>query len=70
VPRPTKLGSHDPTKVGPYTLLARLGQGGQGRVYLAADDDGNRVAVKVLKTDWDDSGTLMRNLDRELVNAR
>jgi serine/threonine protein kinase len=70
MPRPMKLGPHDPTEIGPYTLLARLGRGGQGEVYLAADPDGNRVAVKVLKVDWDASGTLKRNLDRELVNAR
>jgi hypothetical protein len=70
VPRPTKLGPHDPPEIGPYTLLARLGRGGQGEVYLASDDDGNRVAVKVLKVDWDASGTMQRNLDRELVNAR
>jgi serine/threonine protein kinase len=35
--RPAKLGPHDPPQVGPYTTLARLGRGGQGEVYLAAD---------------------------------
>lgn len=70
MPRPAKLGPHDPPGVGPYTFLARLGRGGQGEVYLAADDDGDRVAVKVLRVDWDASGVLKRNLDRELVNAR
>ncbi|MFC4065834.1 serine/threonine-protein kinase [Actinoplanes subglobosus] len=68
--RPAKLGPHDQPSIGPYTLLARLGRGGQGEVYLAADADGNRVAVKVLRVDWDPSGVLRRNLDRELVNAR
>ncbi|WP_436535647.1 serine/threonine-protein kinase [Actinoplanes sp. HUAS TT8] len=68
--RPAKLGPNDPPRIGPYTTLARLGRGGQGEVYLAADDDGNEVAVKVLRVDWDPSGTLKRNLNRELVNAR
>ncbi|MEU4692322.1 serine/threonine-protein kinase [Actinoplanes sp. NPDC023714] len=68
--RPTKLGPHDPPGVGPYTFLARLGRGGQGEVYLAADRDGERVAVKVLRVDWDASGAMKRYLDRELVNAR
>ncbi|MFD0658673.1 protein kinase domain-containing protein [Thermocatellispora tengchongensis] len=42
----------DPEFVGPYRILARLGQGGQGVVYLGRHrdqgDDGERVAVKML----------------------
>jgi serine/threonine protein kinase len=68
--RPAKLGPHDPPQIGPYPTLARLGRGGQGDVYLAADSEGNRVAIKVLRVDWDPSGALKRSLDRELVNAR
>ncbi|XVV10564.1 serine/threonine-protein kinase [Actinoplanes sp. CA-131856] len=68
--RPAKLGPHDPPRIGPYTTLARIGRGGQGEVYLAVGPDGKRVAAKVLRVDWDPSGALKRNLDRELVNAR
>ncbi|MEV2272680.1 serine/threonine-protein kinase [Nonomuraea africana] len=39
----------DPPAVGPYRLLARLGAGGQGVVYLGQAPDGRRVAVKVLQ---------------------
>ncbi|WP_327090594.1 protein kinase [Nonomuraea sp. NBC_01738] len=35
--------------VGPYRLLARLGEGGQGVVYLAEAPGGQRVAVKLLR---------------------
>ncbi|MBA9007374.1 serine/threonine-protein kinase [Thermomonospora cellulosilytica] len=44
------LQSDDPGRIGRYRLLGRLGEGGQGVVYLGEAPDGRRVAVKVLKT--------------------
>jgi predicted Ser/Thr protein kinase len=38
----------DPERIGPYRLTGRLGEGGQGIVYRAADGDGAPVALKVL----------------------
>ncbi|MEZ0578766.1 serine/threonine-protein kinase [Nocardioides sp. MH1] len=38
-----------PPRVGDYTLLTRLGEGGMGIVHLARADDGRRVALKVLR---------------------
>ena len=37
-----------PRKIGPYRVLEKIGEGGMGVVYLAADSENRRVAVKVL----------------------
>ena len=42
------LRDMDPREVGVYRLLGRLGEGGQGVVFLAVDPAGSRAAVKLL----------------------
>ncbi|GAB4013274.1 serine/threonine-protein kinase [Nocardioides ultimimeridianus] len=42
-------GGGAPERVGDYTLLTRLGEGGMGIVHLARGRDGHRVALKVLR---------------------
>ncbi|WP_067458336.1 ABC transporter substrate-binding protein [Actinomadura macra] len=42
------LRTGDPAHLGPYQLIGLLGEGGQGAVYLAEDEPGHRVAVKLL----------------------
>ncbi|CAL9527071.1 Serine_threonine-protein kinase PknD [Streptomyces sp. enrichment culture] len=43
------LGPGDPQSIGAYRLLARLGAGGMGHVYLARSDRGRTVAVKLVR---------------------
>jgi protein kinase-like protein len=42
------LRENDPREVGGYRLLGRLGEGGQGVVFLALSSTGTRAAVKLL----------------------
>ncbi|MBU2664640.1 serine/threonine protein kinase [Actinoplanes bogorensis] len=43
----------DPPSLGGYRLLARLGEGGMGSVFLARrDDDGPLVAIKMIKPEY------------------
>lgn len=45
---PTPLGPGDPRVLAGYTVVGRLGEGGQGTVFLARGPGGERVAVKLL----------------------
>lgn len=45
------LGAGDPRRVGRYDLVARIGAGGMGRVFLSFTPGGQPVAVKVIKAE-------------------
>ncbi|GII47881.1 hypothetical protein Psi02_43050 [Planotetraspora silvatica] len=62
------LAPDDPTTLGVFRLTGRLGEGGQGVVYLGYASDGEPVAVKVIKTGLDPA--VRTRLARELDAMR
>ncbi|NUO57843.1 MAG: serine/threonine protein kinase [Hamadaea sp.] len=72
VPTPnlTPLAANDPRAAGPYRLLGRLGQGGQGVVYLGLDGGDRQVAVKMLSLDLDQDPSAKNRFAKEIAAAR
>ncbi|GAA1932611.1 hypothetical protein GCM10009837_67970 [Streptomyces durmitorensis] len=64
------LTAEDPTHIGPYRLIARLGAGGMGRVYLARSEDGRTVAVKVIQAELAQHHEFRARFAREVEAAR
>ena len=61
------LQQTDPSRVGGYRLVARLGAGGMGVVYLAETRDGQPVAVKVLRPELADNPEFRTRFGREVT---
>ena len=57
----------DPARIGRYRLVARLGAGGMGVVYLAEARDGQPVAVKVLRPELADNPEFRTRFGREVT---
>ncbi|MFZ3469929.1 bifunctional serine/threonine protein kinase/MFS transporter [Streptomyces sp. 4.24] len=64
------LSVEDPTHIGPYRLIARLGAGGMGLVYLGRSDVGRTVAVKVVQAEYASHPEFRRRFAREVAAAR
>ncbi|WP_340377310.1 protein kinase [Streptomyces sp. SS7] len=65
-----KLGPQDPQRIGGYRLLARLGAGGMGQVYLARSDRGRTVAVKLVKPELAAREEFRARFRQEVRNAQ
>ncbi|MFD7033443.1 serine/threonine-protein kinase [Streptomyces sp. NPDC059917] len=63
------LAAQDPTRIGPYLLLGRLGAGGMGRVYLARSESGRTVAVKVVHEEHVSNAQFRARFRREIEAA-
>ncbi|MGC5011797.1 serine/threonine-protein kinase [Streptosporangium sp. DT93] len=66
--RPLRPG--DPPRLGEYSLKGRLGEGGQGVVYLGESDGGERAAVKLLHVRFTGEAQARSRFARELAAAR
>ncbi|MFC8826517.1 serine/threonine-protein kinase [Streptomyces sp. NPDC057137] len=65
-----KLAAEDPQRIGAYRLLARLGAGGMGQVYLARSDRGRTVAVKLVRKELAEQDEFRNRFRLEVAAAR
>ncbi|MER5529453.1 serine/threonine-protein kinase [Streptomyces sp. NPDC002677] len=65
-----KLGPGDPQHIGKYRLLARLGAGGMGHVYLARSERGRTVAVKLVRAELAAQEDFRARFRQEVRNAQ
>jgi serine/threonine protein kinase len=61
-----RLTNEDPPEIGSYRLIARIGQGGMGIVYLAESNGGENVAVKVLRAELARDPAFLARFRREV----
>jgi serine/threonine protein kinase len=64
------LQAGDPGQIGSFRLLGRLGEGGMGRVFLAASSGGRQVAIKVVHPHHANDQEFRRRFSREVAAAR
>ncbi|MFF8383246.1 serine/threonine-protein kinase [Streptomyces kanasensis] len=64
------ITAEDPSWIGPYRLLGRLGAGGMGRVYLARSEGGRTVAVKLVLAELAQDAEFRRRFAQEVSAAR
>src|SRR5262245_8279209 len=70
MPAALPLRPDEPEWLGGYRLTGRLGEGGQGAVYLGQAPDGRQVAVKVLHAHFAHDDTARSRFMREVATAR
>jgi serine/threonine protein kinase len=64
------LAPEDPREIGGYPLLARLGAGGMGRVYLSITQGGHALAIKIILPEHAQDEEFRRRFEREVAAAQ
>ena len=65
-----ELQPGDPSAIGPYRLIGRLGEGGMGRVFLGLSPGGRPVAVKAVRAELAADPEFLMRFGREVAAAR
>ncbi|RKS76460.1 serine/threonine protein kinase [Actinomadura pelletieri DSM 43383] len=60
----------DPDRLGSYALTGRVGEGGQGTVFLGEDENGRQVAIKLLHAELTSDDKARARFLRELEVAK
>ncbi|MFJ1546131.1 protein kinase [Streptomyces sp. NPDC088246] len=64
-----ELRPQDPAHIGAYRILARLGAGGMGQVYLGRSPGGRLVAVKMIRDEINDHPEALARFRREAATV-
>jgi WD40 repeat protein/serine/threonine protein kinase len=65
-----RLKPGDPSRVGNYRLVGRLGEGGMGQVFLGLSPGGRQVAVKIIHPGYASGKQFRERFAREIEAAR
>ena len=65
-----RLKPGDPSRVGNYRLIGRLGEGGMGQVFLGLSPGGRQVAVKIIHPGYARGKQFRERFAREIEAAR
>ncbi|MEU6716198.1 serine/threonine-protein kinase [Nonomuraea sp. NPDC046802] len=70
MPQISPLVTGDPIELGSFRLSGRIGEGGQGIVYLGVNDSGERAAIKLLHVKFSGDTSARSRFARELKAAQ